>query len=33
MIKLGRRLTVIEVKIDDGEGERIAFVSGTYSIA
>ena len=33
MIKLGKRLAVMEVKIDDGEGERIAFVSGTYSIA
>lgn len=31
IVKLGKRLAVMEVKIEDGEGERISFVSGTYS--
>ncbi len=32
IIKLGKRLAVMEVKIIDETGEKIAFVSGTYSL-
>lgn len=32
VIKLGKRLAVMDVKIVDGEGENVALVSGTYSL-
>lgn len=32
IIKMGKRLSVMEVKIMDSDGEVVAFVTGTYSL-